>query len=184
MIIPTIYQALAYLNKFNRRILAKKVFIGIFSLIFIFEFAFPGNEKQAMADTVTNTINNAVQSVTDSLDSEKEAYPNTFPQSEARPRKVMTIPVSAYNSLVGQTDSTPCIAARGYNLCEANEENVIAANFLPMGAKVKMPDLFGDREFTVVDRMNPRYYYRADIWMRNYKDAKAFGVKRTKIEIY
>jgi len=47
-----------------------------------------------------------------------------------------------------------------------------------------MPDLFGDKEFTVVDRMNARYNYRADIWMREVASAKKFGVKYTTIEVY
>jgi 3D (Asp-Asp-Asp) domain-containing protein len=92
--------------------------------------------------------------------------------------------MTAYNSLEGQTDSTPCIAARGYNLCEANEENVVAANFLPIGAKVKIPELFGDREFTVVDRMNARYHYKMDFWMRNYEDAVKFGSKYARVDVY
>ena len=113
-----------------------------------------------------------------------DGFGNSFPISERRARYEMKIPVSAYNSVPGQTDSTPCIAARGYDLCAANEENVVAANFVPIGTKIKMPDLFGDKEFTVVDRMNARYNYRADIWMREVASAKKFGVKYTTIEVY
>jgi len=110
---------------------------------------------------------------------------NYLPEAKDRePRLVMELPISAYNSLVGQTDNSPCIAARGFNLCEHNQEDVIATNFLPMGAQVGIPELFGDRVFTVVDRMNARYYYNIDIWMREYEDAKAFGFKYATVEVF
>ncbi|PIR86624.1 MAG: hypothetical protein COU11_04800 [Candidatus Harrisonbacteria bacterium CG10_big_fil_rev_8_21_14_0_10_49_15] len=100
----------------------------------------------------------------------------------------MTVTATAYNSLKGQTDDSPCIAARGYNLCEANMENVIAANFLPMGTKIIVPELHGDQVFTVVDRMNSRYSKycsdtecRLDFWMREYSDARKFGKQTVDI---
>lgn len=91
--------------------------------------------------------------------------------------------ITAYSSTPDQTDSTPCITANGYNVCEANAENIIAANFLPFGARVQIPELFGDRVFTVQDRMNARYSHRIDIWMTSYHKAKQFGVKRAEIVI-
>lgn len=97
--------------------------------------------------------------------------------------KTYNIPITAYSSTVDQTDSTPCITANGYDLCAHNQENVIAANFLPFGTKVRIPEHFGDRIFTVQDRMNSRYYYRADIWMRNRPDAVKWGLKYTTIEV-
>jgi 3D (Asp-Asp-Asp) domain-containing protein len=96
----------------------------------------------------------------------------------------MTVPVTAYNSLPGQTDSTPCITANGFNLCKNNQQNVIAANFLPFGTKVRFPDYDPNTIYTVQDRMNARYYYRADIWMKNRPDAVKFGLQNLKIEIY
>ncbi len=103
--------------------------------------------------------------------------------ADAEPKQVFTIPITAYTSDVAQTDSTPCIAARGFDLCEHNEEDVIAANFLPMGAQIRIPELYGDRVFTVVDRMNARYRYHVDVWMREYDDARNFGIKYTTVEV-
>lgn len=91
--------------------------------------------------------------------------------------------VTAYNSEEAQCDSTPCITANGFNLCEHGIEDTVAANFLPFGAKIRMPDLFGDRVFVVRDRMNKRYQNRIDIWMLDKQDAKNFGVRAAKIEI-
>jgi len=103
----------------------------------------------------------------------------------------MTVTATSYNSHPGQTDDTPCIAARGYDLCEANMENVIAANFLPMGAKISIPELYGDQIFTVVDRMNSRYPRvcsdtdcRIDLWKRDYSDARNFGKQTVEIVVH
>lgn len=95
----------------------------------------------------------------------------------------MRMVITAYSSTRDQTDNTPCITANGYNVCTANAENVIAANFLPFGTRVKIPELFGDRVFTVQDRMNARYSHRVDIWMTSRHKAKQFGVKRAEIVV-
>ncbi|KKQ57243.1 MAG: hypothetical protein US74_C0006G0026 [Parcubacteria group bacterium GW2011_GWA2_38_13] len=102
-------------------------------------------------------------------------------EKEIKYRKI--IPITAYSSTVDQCDSTPCITANGYNLCENNKENVIATNFLPFGTKIRIPKQFGDRVFTVQDRMNARYYYRADVWMQTREKATTFGIKYTEIEV-
>lgn len=90
---------------------------------------------------------------------------------------------TAYNSEAAQTDAAPCITANGFNVCEHGQEDTVAANFLPFGAKIKMPEFFGDRVFIVRDRMNQRYSDRIDIWMTDKSKAVKFGVKTVKIEI-
>ena len=114
-------------------------------------------------------------------------YSIRLPESDNRaPRYTVNITVTAYNSLPWQTDDTPCIAASGMNVCERDTEDIIATNFahLPFGTRVRLPDLYGDRVFTVEDRMNKRYYQRADIWMKEYSDAKSFGKRWTRMEIF
>jgi len=104
----------------------------------------------------------------------------TLPEVGPRPaRRTMYISVTAYNSLPGQTDDTPFITASGTR----TRDGVLAANFLPIGTVVRFPEQFGDKEFILEDRMNARYYYKADIWMENYEDAKNFGSKFLKMEI-
>lgn len=105
------------------------------------------------------------------------------PIKEVTVIKTYQIPVTSYSSTVDQCDSTPCITANGFDLCAHNQEDVIAANFLPFGTKVRMPEIFGDRIFTVQDRMNARYYYRADVWMRTREAAQKFGLVYTKLEV-
>jgi 3D (Asp-Asp-Asp) domain-containing protein len=91
--------------------------------------------------------------------------------------------MTAYNSEAGQTDDSPCITANGFNVCEHGVEDTIAANFLKIGTKVRIPELFGDRVFIVRDRMNQRHADRVDVWMKNRTDALKFGVKVAKIEV-
>ncbi len=96
-----------------------------------------------------------------------------------RPVSRRTVTMTAYSSTKDQTDATPCITANGYNVCKHGSENVIAANFLPFGTRVQFPELFGDREFIVQDRMNRRYTNRVDVWMKSRGSAKQFGIKHS-----
>jgi len=89
-----------------------------------------------------------------------------------------TTTFTAYNSMVGQTDSTPWTTAAGTRC----REGVIAANHLPIGTKV-MIEGFPNRIFVVEDRMNRRYKKRIDIWFRSYNDALKFGRRTIKYHV-
>jgi len=91
--------------------------------------------------------------------------------------------VTAYNSVPEQTDSTPCLTANGYDLCAANEENVVAANFLRFGTRLRLPDYSEEKIYTVQDRMHPRFARRLDVWMRDRESAKQFGAQHLTVEI-
>lgn len=106
----------------------------------------------------------------------------TFPIAEDRaPRKTVTVVATAYNSLPWQTDSTPFITASGTH----TRHGVVAANFLRIGTRVRFPDVYGDAVFTVEDRMNVKYNRgRVDIWMEGLQDARVFGAKRLKMEVF
>ncbi len=93
---------------------------------------------------------------------------------------VATVQASAYNSVPGQTDSTPFITASGTTV----RRGVVAANFLPIGTLITIPDLYGDEVFVVEDRMNSRYRNNVDIWMESVSEARAFGRKSVEIHIY
>lgn len=125
-----------------------------------------------------------VELVIASMQNESVPFGRLPEANDAAPRKTFTIPMTAYTSEVGQTDDSPCITASGLNVCERNEENVVAANFLPLGTRLRIPELFGDRVFYVEDRMNERYYYKVDVWMKELADAKTFGVKYATIEVF
>lgn len=91
----------------------------------------------------------------------------------------LIISISAYSSTVDQTDDSPFITARGTYV----RDGIIAANFLPFGTKIKIPELFGDKIFVVEDRMNSRYWHKIDVWFPERQDALEFGVKTAKIQI-
>jgi len=91
--------------------------------------------------------------------------------------------ITAYNSEPGQTDNSPCITANGYNVCQSDAEDTIAANFLKFGTKVQIPELFGDQVFVVRDRMNKRHATRVDVWMQDHHEAIEFGVKTARIQV-
>ena len=84
---------------------------------------------------------------------EKELEPETY-----------EVWVTAYSSSPDETDDTPFITASG----ERVREGIIAANFLPFGAKVLMPELFGDKVFIVADRMHRRKTNNVDIFVCAY----------------
>ena len=91
----------------------------------------------------------------------------------------INVVLTAYSSTKDQTDSAPFIAASGKHVYDG----MVAANFLPFGTKIKIPSLFGDKIFTVDDRMNKRHQDIVDIWQPNKKTAIEFGVKKATIEV-
>ena len=116
----------------------------------------------------------------------KLATPNILPVASSTPRKViksLSRVITAYNSEAAQTDDDPCTTANGFNLCKHGQEDSIAANFLPFGTEVKIPDIFGDRIFVVRDRMSSRHADRVDVWMKDHKQAINFGVKVATIQV-
>ncbi len=87
--------------------------------------------------------------------------------------------VTAYSSTVDQTDSSPFITANGKRV----SDGTVACNFLPFGTKVSFPEIFGDKVFSVEDRMAEKNNHKIDIWFPSRSEALAFGVQRLKVEI-
>ncbi|OGM89530.1 hypothetical protein A3J77_02040 [Candidatus Wolfebacteria bacterium RBG_13_41_7] len=96
-----------------------------------------------------------------------------------KPQKVVKILATAYSSSIDETDDTPFITASGSHV----RNGVLAANFLPFGTKVKLPTVFGDKVFTVEDRLKDSYNDRVDIWFPSKEEALKFGVQVTEMEI-
>jgi 3D (Asp-Asp-Asp) domain-containing protein len=87
--------------------------------------------------------------------------------------------VTAYSSSLDETDDTPFTTASGTNV----RLGVAAANFLAIGAKFRLPDIFGEQVFTVEDRLHSRYNDRVDIWFETKEEAKKFGYKISRLEL-
>ena len=91
--------------------------------------------------------------------------------------EIFYVDVTGYSSTPEETDSTPFITASGTHV----RPGVAAANWLPLGTKIKIPELFKDQVFTIEDRMHPRLSDRVDIWFPDKESAKLFGKNKTKV---
>ena len=112
----------------------------------------------------------------------KNGYPTTYKidGSSFEVVKKIKMVVTAYSSTPEQTDSTPFVTASGKNVADG----IVANNMLPFGAKIRIPEMYGDKVFIVEDRMNQKKgKYHLDIWFPEYSEAKNFGAKITYIEI-
>lgn len=66
--------------------------------------------------------------------------------------------VTGYNTVRGQTDNTPCIAASGADIC-GRRDTVACPPLLRLGAVVEIKG----RRYVCEDRMAPRFGGRFDI---------------------
>lgn len=86
----------------------------------------------------------------------------------------------AYSSTPDQTNGDPFITASG----ERVVDGIVANNCLPFGTVITIPDLFGDKQFRVQDRMAARYGCESfDIWYPNREAALQFGKRRATVYV-
>jgi 3D (Asp-Asp-Asp) domain-containing protein len=105
--------------------------------------------------------------------------PISSPIGPERIVKTMRLYVTAYSSTPEQTDDTPFITASGKRV----RDGIVATNLLPLGTKIKIPEIYGSKIFVVEDRMNRRLQDHVDIWFPTYTEAKNFGKKRASIVV-
>lgn len=98
---------------------------------------------------------------------------------QIKAKEVVEALVTAYSSSPEETDDTPFITASGSKV----RFGVVAANFLPLGAKIRLPKIFGDQIFVVEDRLHEKNSDRIDIWLPSRSEALEFGVKISEMEI-
>lgn len=161
-----------------------------------FALAYDGNISKLMTwisqtqyEEFLNTLDTEIENIEFVTEQYKTGYvvgESAFSAPLVPPRKKQEIienrvrlAVTAYSSTLDQTDSSPFITASGTRV----RDGVIAANFLPIGTKVKIPSVFGDKTFVVEDRMNRRYWHRLDIWMPSRAQALQFGIRTLEIEV-
>lgn len=96
-------------------------------------------------------------------------------------RTIKRVEVTFYTSTPDQTDDNPTEMANG----EEVYDGAIATNMLPFGTQVKIPKLFGDKIFTVADRMHPRFSERVDVWLPGGEEGKkeAFRLGKQRLDI-
>lgn len=146
--------------------LASSIFAGIIVAICLLGIVMP---KATNAD-FANTTNASYVA--------KAAGPKGYPAQKAV--KTIQVVITAYSSTPDQTDDTPFITASGKQVADG----IIANNMLPLGTKVRIPSLYGNKVFVVEDRMNKKKSnYHFDIWMSDRQSAVIFGVKTANLEI-
>ncbi|MFA5029791.1 MAG: hypothetical protein WC518_03560 [Patescibacteria group bacterium] len=166
--------------------LEKKVLI-VAVLIFTFQLLFPQYSHAYSVDFSQTTPQESILALANSQEKvifnakdETDFSARLVLADWNRPKRRVKVTVTAYSSTVDQCDSDPFTTANGSRV----KDGIVATNFLPFGTKIKLPEIFGDRVFSVEDRMNPRYHYYIDVWMSSREAAKQFGVKYVEAEIY
>jgi 3D (Asp-Asp-Asp) domain-containing protein len=122
----------------------------------------PASIQERLVITQTNTL-----------------LPISSPLGPEKVVRTMRLYITAYSSTPEQTDDTPFITASGKRV----RDGIVATNLLPMGTKIKIPDIYGNKIFVVEDRMHPRMQDRVDIWFASYEAAKNFGKQRASIVV-
>ncbi len=101
----------------------------------------------------------------------------SIPENQ-KPLIIKTL-ITAYSSSVDETDDTPFITASG----SYTRDGIVAANFLPIGTRIRIPTIFGPKVFIVEDRLRSDYNDRIDIWFSTKGGALEFGKKTSHIEV-
>ncbi len=97
-----------------------------------------------------------------------------------RPRMMLTATVTAYNTLAAQTDGSPCIAAKGDNIC-GRDDVVACPRWIPLGTKVTIQN----KEYECLDRTAMKYNSRFDIsFDKDYEGAIAFGKRTLPVTVW
>ena len=151
-------------------------FVASFSLVYY--FLFPQHALAQAYDPSGKLVferDPALQSQYEADQSEVERLTAEAAQRGQRSWRVIT----GYSSTSWQTDSTPFVTASGTRV----RDGVIASNAFPIGTKVRIPELFGDKVLTIEDRMHERFADRIDVWMPSKWTALKFGKKQAEVEI-
>jgi 3D (Asp-Asp-Asp) domain-containing protein len=153
----------------NQSVIATGILLSFFGIT----FALDSQGQENALDDPSSTLEGLVSTQTNSL------LPVSSLLGAEQIVNTMNVVVTAYSSTPEQTDDTPFITASGKYV----RDGIVATNLLPLGTKIKIPGIYGDRVFVVEDRMHPRKSQHVDIWFPTYTEAKTFGVKYTYIEI-
>ena len=127
-----------------------------------------------------NDLFDAIEEFEDSLEMESfnlEIEPPKVQEVEETSEEFYRY-ITAYSAEVAQTDSTPCIAASGINVCESDLP-IIATNELPFWTKVEI----GGKMYVVLDRMSNKYPHRYDILFGTKKEAIDFGIQLLPVRV-
>ena len=99
-------------------------------------------------------------------------------------RRELTVTATAYNSLPGQTQGDPTLAAWGDRLEPGMRAIAVSRDLIPMGlgheTRVRIEGLPG--EYRVLDKLARRWTRRIDIYMGNdVEAARSWGKREVRI---
>lgn len=106
------------------------------------------------------------------------------PEPEASLERTLRVKASAFNSLHGQTDSTPSIGAWGDRLRPGMKAIAVSHDLIELGlARGQIVRINGlDGEYVVADRMSRRWQRKIDIYMgEDVKAARRWGIREVEI---
>lgn len=135
------------------------------------------NDNQSDQKDLSLVQNNSLAPVSSPVNTKSKVA--TQKNTDAKIGSEIIVMATAYSSTPDQTDSSPFITAMGTHV----RDGIIAANFLPFGTRIKIPEIYGNRVFVVEDRMNRRYWHVIDLWFPDRNSALEFGSKKVKIQI-
>jgi len=105
---------------------------------------------------------------------------STFIENDPEIIRRIRVIVTGYSSSIQETQGDPFVTASG----EKVREGIVANNLLNFDSKIRLPELFDNKEFIVKDRMNSRKgYYHVDIWFPSRQEALEFGSKLAVMEV-
>ncbi|MFA5431831.1 MAG: hypothetical protein WC319_03015 [Candidatus Paceibacterota bacterium] len=164
------------LNKQNFTIILFAVIVFSFSALILTIDAKSDNTNLAQGYLLEKSY--SLESNTLAVFSNKEDRDEDVNQPK---RKKIKVIITAYSSTTWQTDDTPFTTANGSTV----RDGIVANNMLPFGTELRIPELYGNKVFTVEDRMHPRISnYQFDIWFPTLEQAQEFGIKETYIEVF
>ena len=160
----------------TKKVFHREKIIAIVSLISLINFIFPQPVKSHIL-----VENGGKQSFVNYGSMEQIMALPSLPEIKTREAKnYFYLTVTAYSSSPDECSGDPFITASG----ERVNDGTLAYNFLSFGSKVRFPEIFGEKIFTVTDRMAAyKGKYIADIWMPSKAEAIQWGVKVIKMEI-
>lgn len=100
-------------------------------------------------------------------------------KAEGNVPQVQFMRITAYASTPDETSDHPFITASGLHV----RDGIVASNRFPFGTQIEIPALFGDKVFTVEDRMAPNKKNTVDIWMPTRGQALRFGLNYANVLI-
>jgi len=147
----------------------------------LFGISLPGTLKAPRAEADLAAISDQKDSGELAIIEGNSLLPVSDPTNpEPQPVRRIRVVVTGYSSTPWETDGDPYLTAAGTWV----KDGIVANNYLAMGTKIRIPEIFGDKIFVVEDRMSwTKGNYHIDIWFPSYWEALNFGAKRTYIEI-